>query len=77
MRAYLQAGVGEEQQNSKYSSSRSEGSEANPTDKIDGRLNVVWCADLDHGQIFDLAVWRARLESEILKQARARKIQRE
>ena len=77
VRAYLQAGVGEEQQNSKYSSSRSEGSETNPTDKIDGRLNVVWCADLDHGQIFDLAVWRARLESEILKQARAREIQPE
>jgi len=33
----------------------------------------MWCADLDHGQIFDLVVWRVRLESEILKQARAGK----
>jgi hypothetical protein len=73
VRAYLQAGVGEGQQNGKYTSSRSESSEANPADKINGRLNVVWCADLDHGQIFDLAVWRVRLENEVLKQARAGK----
>jgi hypothetical protein len=79
VRAYLQTGVGEDQQNGKYTSSRSEDSEANHTaEKIvpssgqvdDGRLNVVWCADLDHGQIFDLAVWRMRLKVEILTQAR-------
>lgn len=75
VRAYLQAGAGEGQQNGQYTSSRSEGSEANPADKIDGQLNVVWCAGLDHGQIFDSAVWRIRLESEVLKQARAGKFQ--
>jgi hypothetical protein len=85
VRAYLQAGVGEEQQNSKNTGRRNEAREANPAaEKIaslpglvdDGRLNVVWCADLDHGQIFDLAVWRMRLESEVLVQARVGRIQR-
>lgn len=28
--------------------------------------SVVWCADLDHGQIFDMPEWRARLINEIL-----------
>lgn len=35
-----------------------------------GSLEVVWCADLDHGQVFDLAVWRERLKTEILSKAR-------
>lgn len=35
-----------------------------------GSLDVVWCADLDHGQIFDLRAWRERLKLEILKKAR-------
>ncbi|KAJ9607451.1 hypothetical protein H2200_008524 [Cladophialophora chaetospira] len=34
-----------------------------------GSLNVVWCSGLNHGQVFDLPVWRARLKSEILKEA--------
>lgn len=37
-----------------------------PSRQAQGRLNVVWCTDLDHGQIFDFRVWRTRLESEIL-----------
>jgi hypothetical protein len=35
-----------------------------------GSLEVVWCAELDHGQVFDLAAWRERLKTEILKKAR-------
>jgi hypothetical protein len=35
-----------------------------------GSLEVVWCADLDHGQVFDLAAWRERLKTEILRKAR-------
>ncbi|KEF56184.1 uncharacterized protein A1O9_07765 [Exophiala aquamarina CBS 119918] len=35
-----------------------------------GSLEVVWCADLDHGQVFDLAAWRERLKIEILRKAR-------
>jgi hypothetical protein len=75
VRGYLQTGVREEQRNG----SPSEASEANHAAEKnvpssgqvnDGRLNVVWCADLDHGQIFDLAVWRTRLKGEILMQAR-------
>jgi hypothetical protein len=84
VRAYLQAGIRKEQQNDEYTSSRSEASEANhgpekivPSSGLieDGQLNVVWCADLDHGQIFDLAVWRMRLKGEILAQARVGAIQ--
>ena len=33
-------------------------------------LKVVWCAGLDHGQIFDLPLWRARLKSEILREVK-------
>ena len=71
VRAYLQ--------NGDFTSSPGEGREANhateknvpsPGQVDDGRLNVVWCADLDHGQIFDLVVWRMRLKGEILMQAR-------
>lgn len=36
--------------------------------KGQGSLNVVWCPGLDHGQVFDLPVWRARLKSEILRE---------
>ena len=39
-----------------------------PADWVPGRLKVVWCADLDHGQIFDLPIWRTRLVNEILVQ---------
>lgn len=35
-----------------------------------GSLEVVWCAGLDHGQVFDLAAWRERLKIEILRKAR-------
>jgi hypothetical protein len=35
-----------------------------------GPLSVVWCANLDHGQVFDLPEWRARLISEVLGEAR-------
>ncbi|KAF2807470.1 uncharacterized protein BDZ99DRAFT_392753 [Mytilinidion resinicola] len=69
VRTYLQ-GVGE-QQNGR-NASRGEANRAEKIkslDRMDGRLNVVWCADLDHGEIFDSAVWRTRLESEVLKQA--------
>jgi len=34
-----------------------------------GSLEVVWCADLDHGQVFELAPWRERLKMEILRKA--------
>ena len=77
VRAYLQ--------NGKFTSSPGEAREANhatekdvpsPGQVDDGRLNVVWCADLDHGQIFDLVVWRMRLKGEILMQAREGEKQR-
>jgi hypothetical protein len=69
VRTYLQ-GVAE-QQNGR-NASRGEANRAEKIkqpDRMDGRLNVVWCADLDHGEIFHSAVWRTRLESEVLKQA--------
>lgn len=33
-------------------------------------LKVVWCENMDHGQVFDLAGWRAQLKSEVLREAR-------
>jgi len=36
--------------------------------QIHGQLSVVWCDDLDHGQVFDLPEWRTRLQREILKE---------
>ncbi|OQV08777.1 hypothetical protein CLAIMM_13000 [Cladophialophora immunda] len=36
----------------------------------DDRLNVVWCPDLDHGQIFDLPPWRKQLVDETLARTR-------
>jgi len=33
-------------------------------------LRVVWCANLDHGQVFDLPEWRTRLANEILRETR-------
>ena len=33
-------------------------------------LNVVWCPDLDHGHVFDLPLWRARLKLEVLDAVR-------
>jgi hypothetical protein len=85
VRTYLEAGIRVEQQNGKHTGNRSDAMEANLAAETitvssgladDGRLNVVWCADLDHGQVFDLAVWRRRLKSEILMQAREGVIQR-
>ena len=35
-----------------------------------GSLRVVWCPEIDHGQVFDLRRWRARLKSEVLSDAR-------
>ena len=35
-----------------------------------GRLNVMWCANLDHGGIFDLVASRMRLKGEITMRAR-------
>jgi hypothetical protein len=66
VRAYLQ-GAGEHQTGK--DSNQSEANTAEeivPCGQVHGRLNVVWCADLDHGQIFDLPVWRTRLEIEVL-----------
>lgn len=36
---------------------------------VESLLKVVWCPNLDHGQVFDLPGWRARLRSEILREA--------
>lgn len=36
----------------------------------DDRLNVVWCPNLDHGQIFDLQPWRKQLVEDTLAHAR-------
>lgn len=38
--------------------------------QMESPLRVVWCPDLDHGMVFDLARWRARLKSEVLGEAR-------
>jgi hypothetical protein len=38
--------------------------------KAQSSLNVVWCPGLDHGQIFDISSWRARLRSEILREVK-------
>lgn len=42
-----------------------------PAKQVNGKVDVVWCAELDHGQIFQLPTWRLHLEREILTQARA------
>ena len=39
-----------------------------------GSLRVVWCPELDHGQVFDIRRWRARLKSEVLGEARQAKM---
>lgn len=39
----------------------------------EGRLDVVFCDNLDHGQVFDITVWRMRLLDEVRAQARLRK----
>ena len=36
----------------------------------DAPWRVIWCPDLDHGQVFDLPVWRGRLKDEVLVEAR-------
>ena len=38
--------------------------------QMGGKLDVVWCADLDHGQIFQISAWRKLLRKEILAHAR-------
>ena len=37
---------------------------------VESLLKVVWCPNLDHGQVFDLPGWRARLKGETLEEAR-------
>jgi len=37
---------------------------------VHNRLKVVWCSNLDHGQIFDLLPWRKQLVEETLAHAR-------
>lgn len=44
-------------------------------EKLEGRgetnsLKLVWCDGMDHGQVFDLEGWRARLKEEVLREAR-------
>lgn len=67
--AYLQ---GIEEQQTANGTIRSEAKYTGDTVRsfqVDDRLNVVWCPDLDHGQIFDSPFWRTRLERETLMQA--------
>ena len=33
-------------------------------------LNVVWCDGLNHGEVFDLPIWRSRLKDEIISEAK-------
>ena len=66
VRAYLGDGAEEGQQIVKLLD--------NPLDG--GRLNVVFCENLDHGQIFDLKVWRMRLLDEVFAHTRGREDQR-
>ncbi|KAI1607825.1 hypothetical protein EDD36DRAFT_459058 [Exophiala viscosa] len=35
-----------------------------------GCVDVVWCPNLDHGEVFNLAAWRERLKLEIIRKAR-------
>jgi len=44
--------------------------EAGGKEEEGGPLRVVWCANMDHGQIFDLAGWRGRLKGEVIREAR-------
>jgi hypothetical protein len=64
--AYLRDGAEEGQQKVKHFEPPVDG----------GRLNVVFCDNLDHGQIFDLTIWRMRLLDEVLAQARVREDER-
>lgn len=64
--AYLRAGEEEGQRNVKQF--------GKPVNS--GRLNVVFCDNLDHGQIFDLKVWRRRLLDEVLVHTRKREDER-
>ena len=75
VRAYLQADGQDERVKGKGISIQSETVRANhasgdiveeSSQNGDGRLDVVWCADLDHGQVFDLPFWRKRLVDEVL-----------
>jgi hypothetical protein len=44
--------------------------QSGPAPPEPGCVEVVWCATLDHGDVFDLAAWRERLKLEILRKAR-------
>ena len=77
VRTYLQPELGDGWQQDSQRIGTSEGDDMrSATPKADARLNVVWCSDLDHGQIFDFAVWRGRLKSEVLMQVRAGEVER-
>ena len=41
--------------------------------EVQSPLRVIWCADIDHGQIFDIRAWRTRLKSEVLGEAKQAK----
>jgi hypothetical protein len=44
-------------------------SQVGPHSEVESPWSVVWCANLDHGQIFDLPDWRLRLKCEVLREA--------
>ena len=66
--AYLQSDAGKRQQNYGYASDQGELSKRYPA--LESQLSVIWCADLDHGQVFDLAPWTKRLQCEVISRAR-------
>ena len=39
-------------------------------DKAGDQLSVVWCEGLNHGEVFDLPVWRSKLRARVLSEAR-------
>jgi hypothetical protein len=40
--------------------------------KVEDRLNVIWCPDMDHSQIFDTKQRRRRLVKEVLSHCEKR-----
>ena len=53
-----------------YLSGRAEDGKLEPSNSgEDENPRVVWCTDLDHGQVFDGGPWRALLIKEILDKA--------
>ena len=76
--SYLQAKDEGERDEGKYINTQSKAIQENYASRNevpetghggDGCLSVVWCENLDHGQVFDLPIWRKRLEDEILTRA--------